>query len=203
MDIAVKPEKEIPPAQREKHHSYDLRFKLRAVAAAKKSVTTAAVQEFGVDMTNKRPFRISAHLVKRPLYRLRYEINARVFNQVNTVCLFQSCMCLLFLNFSCFLMFLLGISLYNNYFCTEKEKGIELKKYLQCSKIARKSKKFGECITPIRYYAMNMYIYTVSVQGRRKGQGFGSWSPPSSEKTTLRAPPSPMTVFSLGITGID
>ncbi len=35
--------------QREKHHSYDLRFKLRAVATAKKSIITAAVQEFGVD----------------------------------------------------------------------------------------------------------------------------------------------------------
>ena len=52
------------PTQREKHHSHDLRFKLRAVAAAKKSIITAAVQEFGVDMTNKRPpFRINAHLV--------------------------------------------------------------------------------------------------------------------------------------------
>ncbi len=30
-------------------HSYSLRFKLRAVAAAKKSIITAAVQEFGVD----------------------------------------------------------------------------------------------------------------------------------------------------------
>ncbi len=36
---------------------------LWAVVAAKKSIITAAVQEFGVDMTNKRPFQISAHLV--------------------------------------------------------------------------------------------------------------------------------------------
>ncbi len=43
--------------QREKHHSYDLRFKLRAVATAKKSIITAAMQEFGVDLT------INAHLV--------------------------------------------------------------------------------------------------------------------------------------------
>ncbi len=35
-------EREIP-TQREKHHSYDL----RAVAAAKKSIITAAVQELG------------------------------------------------------------------------------------------------------------------------------------------------------------
>ena len=35
----------------EKHHSYDLGFKLRAVAAAKMSIITAAVQEFGVDIT--------------------------------------------------------------------------------------------------------------------------------------------------------
>ena len=37
--------------QREKHHSYDLKLKLRAVAAAKKSIITAAVQEFEVDKT--------------------------------------------------------------------------------------------------------------------------------------------------------
>ncbi len=43
-------EREIP-AQRAKHHSYDLRFKLRAVAAAKKSIITADEQEFGVDST--------------------------------------------------------------------------------------------------------------------------------------------------------
>ncbi len=45
------------PTQREKDHSYDLRFKLRAVAAAKNSIITAAVQEFEVDIT------INAHLV--------------------------------------------------------------------------------------------------------------------------------------------
>ncbi len=38
--------------QREKHHSYDLRLKLRAVAAAKKSIIiTADEQEFEVDKT--------------------------------------------------------------------------------------------------------------------------------------------------------
>ncbi len=39
--------------QREKHHSYDLRLiqKLRAVAAAKKSIITANEQEFEVDKT--------------------------------------------------------------------------------------------------------------------------------------------------------
>ncbi len=56
---------------KEKHYSYGLRFKLRAGAAVKKSIITAAVQEFGVDMTNKRPFRTISF--KRPLYRLRYE----------------------------------------------------------------------------------------------------------------------------------
>ena len=40
-------------------------------------------------------------------------------------------------------------------------------------------------------------------QGRREGQALGAGAPPSSAKTTLRAPPSLMTVFSLGITGID
>ncbi len=38
------------PTQREKHHSYDLRCKLRAVEAAKNSIITA-VQEFEVDIT--------------------------------------------------------------------------------------------------------------------------------------------------------
>ncbi len=42
--------------QREKHHSYNLRFKLRAVAADKKSIITADEQEFEVDKT------INAHL---------------------------------------------------------------------------------------------------------------------------------------------
>ncbi len=46
--------------QREKHYSYDLRFKLRAVATG---IITAAVQEFEVDINNKRPIRISTHLV--------------------------------------------------------------------------------------------------------------------------------------------
>ncbi len=36
---------------REKHHSYHLRFKLRAVAAAKNSIMTAAVQEGEIDIT--------------------------------------------------------------------------------------------------------------------------------------------------------
>ena len=49
------------------------------------------------------------------------------------------------------------------------------------------------------HYTYNNYGH----QGHRQGQGFGGWSPPSSAKTTLKAPPSLMTVFSLGITGID
>ncbi len=39
------------PTQSEKHHAYDLRYKLRAVVAAKNSIITAAVQEFEVDIT--------------------------------------------------------------------------------------------------------------------------------------------------------
>ena len=43
--------------QREKkHHSSDLRLKLRAVAAAKKSIITADEQEFEVDKTIKARF---------------------------------------------------------------------------------------------------------------------------------------------------
>ncbi len=37
--------------QREKHHSYNLQLKLRAVAAAKESIITADEQEFKVDKT--------------------------------------------------------------------------------------------------------------------------------------------------------
>ena len=50
----------------EKHHSYDLRYKLRAVAAAKNSIITAAAQEFEVDKTinprfkYKHPSRLNA-----------------------------------------------------------------------------------------------------------------------------------------------
>ena len=50
------------PAQREKHHSYDLRYKLRAVAAAKKSINCCCARVWS-RLNNERPFRISAHLV--------------------------------------------------------------------------------------------------------------------------------------------
>ncbi len=43
--------------QREKYHSYDFRFKLRAVAAAKISAITAAVQKFEVDITINTRFK--------------------------------------------------------------------------------------------------------------------------------------------------
>ncbi len=43
--------------QREKHLSYDLRLKLRAVAAAKKSIITADEQEFEVDKTINARFK--------------------------------------------------------------------------------------------------------------------------------------------------
>ena len=42
-----------------------------------------------------------------------------------------------------------------------------------------------------------------SVRGVGRGRALGAGAPPSSAKTTLRAQPSLMTVFSLGITGID
>ncbi len=50
------------------------------------------------------------------------------------------------------------------HYCTEKRKGIELKKHLQCETLLglvrestkkRRNKKFGECITTIRYNVMN------------------------------------------------
>ena len=40
-------------------------------------------------------------------------------------------------------------------------------------------------------------------RGVGRGRALGAGAPPSSAKATLRAPPSLMTVFSLGITGID
>ncbi len=46
------------PTQREKHHSYVLRFKLRAVSPAR---NTSAVQEFEVDII-KHPSRLNAPL---------------------------------------------------------------------------------------------------------------------------------------------
>ncbi len=51
------------------------------------------------------------------------------------------------------------------YYCIEKERESKLKNIcnVNVARIARKSakkrrnKKFGECITPIRYNVMNMY----------------------------------------------
>ena len=37
-------------------------------------------------------------------------------------------------------------------------------------------------------------VCVCSMQGRREGEGFGGWSPPFSAKTTLRAPPSLMSL---------
>ncbi len=56
------------PTQREKHCSYDLRFKLRAVGA-KNSIITAAVQEFEVDITINACFEEAPISFQRPLYR--------------------------------------------------------------------------------------------------------------------------------------
>ena len=54
-------------------------------------------------------------------------------------------------------------------------------------------------------YQMHYFVFLLPSRSRGVGRGraLGAGAPPSSAKATLRAPPSLMTVFSLGITGID